>query len=95
MPGRGYGRSLAQSGRDHAVYGLQLLFHDDRVLGLHVAGVDGLHGLAQQGGVLQADHLDQLGLLAGAALDHHLVHSRRHGDGLQLVAVLHLFGEKR
>lgn len=81
MP-REYAKSLAQSRRDHAVYGLQLLFHDNRVLGLHIAGIDGLHGLAQQRGILEAYHLHQLWLLAGSALDHHLVHAGRHGNGL-------------
>lgn len=67
-----------------------LLFHYNGILGLHVARTDGLHGLAQQRRIFQADNLYQLRLLAGSALYHHLMHARRDGNRFQLIAVLHL-----
>lgn len=87
--------SLAQSRRDHGVDGLELLLHYNCILGLNVAGVDGLHGLAEECGILETDDLDQLGFLAGAALDHHLVHAGRDGNSFQLVAILHLLKGKK
>lgn len=69
---------------------LLLLLHYYSILGLHITGVNGLHGLAQQRRILQTNNLNQLRLLARSSLDHHLMHARRDGNRFQLIAIFHL-----